>query len=300
MRDSALAGAVTLEGDRSFTVRAPDAELRTFADPALAVTKPAPGGRWPIGTGSRWMTGATSDDPDELVARPVPRAGLPVTRISIVPPGGVRDAFGAGADVLLSRDPAAIQYAAQLPGYTDVPLDWNRTYVLLGPGRDHPAASELRLESLRDAVRGDARPAEWHEAGRFWFTDLRRCEHRPGRDTPGSSATRQRLVYDQTDRSAADVAARLVGLGVLGRGTVAAGLPAAGFAAALQAGADAWYVLDLPRRVYGNCRAARELPPWIAAGTVEPLLDVRAHAVVRRGLPHTIFDWDGTLRLSSP
>ena len=300
LRDSTLARAVTIEGDRAFTVRAPDAPAQAFADPALAVTKAAPGGGWPIGTGSRWVTGAAADSPDLLVARPVQRAGLSVAKIAIVPASGVRDALDAGADVLVAREPAALEYAVRLSGYSDVPLDWNRTYVLLGPGRDHPGSGELRLESLREAVRGDARPAEWREGGRFWFADLRRCDRAAVRDTLGPAGRRHRVVYDQTDRSAADVAARLVGLGVLGRGTVAAGLSAAAFAAALRAGGDAWYVLELPRRVYDVCRAALELPPWSPAGTIEPLLDVRAHAVVRRGLPRMVVDWDGTLRLTPP
>jgi len=48
------------------------------------------------------------------------------------------------------------------------------------------------------------------------------------------------------------------------------------------------------------CRAALELPPWSSAATIEPLLDVRSHAVVRRGLPRMTLDWDGTLRLAPP
>jgi hypothetical protein len=48
------------------------------------------------------------------------------------------------------------------------------------------------------------------------------------------------------------------------------------------------------------CRAARDLPAWSPAGTIEPLLDVRAHAVVRRGVPRMVVDWDGTLRLTPP
>ncbi len=300
VRDSALARAVTIADERTLTVRAQEAPAQTFAEPSLAITKPAPGGGWPIGTGSRWMTGADPDAPDLLVARPVQRAGLPVAKIALVPAGGVRDALDAGADVLLTRDPAALEYGIRLSGYADVPLDWNRTYVLLGPGRDHPGSDELRLETLREAVRGDARPAEWHEGGRVWFADLRRCDLPAVRDTLGQAGRRHRIVYDQTDRSAADLAARLVGLGVLGRGTVAAGLASAAFAAALRAGGDTWYVLELPRRVYDVCRAARDLPAWSPAGTIEPLLDVRAHAVVRRGLPRMVVDWDGTLRLTPP
>jgi Bacterial extracellular solute-binding proteins, family 5 Middle len=297
-RDSALARAVTITGDRAFTVRAPDTPLQAFADRALAITKPAPGGGWPIGTGSRWTSGGDPDTPDLIVARPVQRAGLAVAKIATISPTGVRDALDGGADLLITRDPTALEYAVRLSGYVDLPLEWNRTYVLLSPGHDHPDAGELRLESLRDAVHGDARPAEWHEAGRFWLADLKRCDVR-SRDASGAPGMRHRIVYDQSDRSAADLAARLVGLGVLGRGTVAAGVPPAAFPAALRAGGDAWYVIDAPRRVYDACRAAAlELPPWIAGGTIEPLLDVRAHAAVRRGMPRLALEWDGTLRLT--
>lgn len=297
-RDSALARAVTITGDRTFTVRAAE-PLPPFADQALAVTKPAPGG-WPIGTGSRWMTEADADSPDLLVARPVQGARGAVEKIAIALPSGVRDALDGGADLLVTRDPVALEYATRLPGYVDVPLDWNRSYVLLGPGGDHPDADALRLESLREAVHGDARPAEWTEGGRFWLADLRSCDLPAARDTIGRGGRRQRVVYDQSDRSAADLAARLVGLGALGRGTVAAGLSAVAFRTALRAGGDTWYVLDVPRRVYDGCRAALELPPWSWRGTITPLLDVRAHAIVRRGLPRMALDWDGTLRLTPP
>jgi hypothetical protein len=107
-------------------------------------------------------------------------------------------------------------------------------------------------------------------------------------------------VFKQSDRSAADLAARLVGLGALGRGAVAAGVPATAFESALRAGSDAAYVVELRRRIYDVCRAALELPPWISAATIAPLLDVRSHAVVRRGRPRMTLDWDGTLRLSPP
>ena len=299
VRDSALARTVTITGDRTFTVRTAE-PLPPFADQALAVIKPAPGGGWPIGTGSRWMTGAEADAPDLFVARPVQGARGAVEKIAVALPSGVRDALDGGADLLVTRDPGALEYATRLSGYVDVPLDWNRTYVLLGPGNDQPDADALRLESLREAVHGDARPAEWSEGGRFWLADLRPCGLPATRDTIGRGGRRQRVVYDQSDRSAADLAARLVGLGALGRGTVAAGLSAAAFRTALRAGGDTWYVLDVPRRVYDGCRAALELPPWSWHGTITPLLDLRAHAIVRRGLPRMAIDWDGTLRLTPP
>ena len=300
LRDATLAAGLTVTGDRVFTVPASAAPFQRLADQALAVTKPAPGGGWPIGTGRYWMTTGDPASPDVLVAQPMARTGQPVVKIATVPASAARDALDGAAGVLTTDDPAALEYARTLPGYVDVPLEWNRTYVLLAPGRDKPLVDDLRLESLREAVRGDARPAEWSGPGRFWFTDLERCGVPAGRDTLGAAGRRRRVVYNQSDRSAADLAARLVGLGALGRGAVAAGVPASAFESSIRTGTDAAYVVELRRRVYDVCRAALELPPWSSVGTIEPLLDVRSHAVVRRGLPRMSLDWDGTLRLAPP
>ena len=298
--DATLAADLTVTGDRTFTVPASIAPFQRLADQALAVTKPAPGGSWPIGTGRYWMTSGDPASPDVLVAQPMARAGYPVVKVATVPASAARDALDGEAGVLITDDPAALEYARTLPGYVDIQLEWNRTYVLLAPGRDKPVVGDLRLESLREAVRGDARPAEWSGPGRSWFTDLEPCGVSAGRDTLGAAGRRRRIVYKQSDRSAADLAARLVGLGALGRGAVAAGVPATAYQSALRAGSDAAYVVELRRRVYDVCRAALELPPWISAATIAPLLDVRSHAVVRRGLPRMALDWDGTLRLSPP
>jgi hypothetical protein len=298
-----LATSLTVTGDRTFTVAGSDAPFQRLADQALAITKPAPGGGWPIGTGRYWMTSGDPASPDALVAQPMARTGHPVVKIATVPASAARDALDGEAGVLVTDDAAALEYARTLPGYVDVPLEWSRTYVLLAPERDKAIVGDLRLESLREAVRGDARPAEWSGPGRFWFTDLPACGVPAARDTVGSGRAgggRRRVVYKQTDRSAADLAARLVGLGVLGRGAVAAGVAPSAFESAVRSGHDVAYVLELRRRVYDACRAALELPPWTSAGTIAPLLDVRSHAVMRRGLPRMALDWDGTLRLASP
>jgi len=293
-RDSALAQSATILSDRTIAVRPPVAPVQPLADPALAVTKRAPGGDWPIGTGGHWVS--ETDATGVLTAVPVRRGGMAVLRVSSVPAGRTRDALDEGSDLVITDDPAVLEYAGTRPGYVDVALDWNRTYVLLVPG--HPEGlADIKRESLRDAVHLDARPAEW-EGGRFWLAELQACGFPTTRDTAVSGPRRQRVVYDQSDRNAADLAARLVGLGALGNRSAATGLAPAAFAVALRAGGDAAYVLPLRRRVFDVCRAALELPPWSWTATVEPLLDVRPHALVRRGLPPLQVDWDGTLRIA--
>src|SRR2546422_10667444 len=162
------------------------------------------------------MTGGAPASPDVLVAQPMAHTGQPVVKIASVPASAARAAPDGEAGVLITDDPAALEYARTLPGYVDAPLEWNRTYVLLAPGRDKPVVGDLRLESLREAVRGDARPAEWSGPGRFWFTDLESCGVPAGRDTLGAARRRRRIVYKQSDRNAAHLAAPLGGLGAPG------------------------------------------------------------------------------------
>src|SRR2546422_6162242 len=51
-------------------------------------------------------------------------------------------------------------YARSATGYVDVPLEWSRTYVLLAPGREKSVIGDLRLESLREAVRSEEHTSE--------------------------------------------------------------------------------------------------------------------------------------------
>src|SRR5256886_260881 len=215
------------------------APFQRLAAQALWVTKPAPGAGWPTGPGRYWMTSGDAASPDVLVAQPMGRTGQPVVQIATVPASAARDAVDGEAGVLMTDDPAALESARTLPGSVDVPLEWNRTYVLLAPGRDKAMVGDLNLESLREAVHGDARPAEWTGPGRFWFTDLQSCGVAAGRDTLGTAGRRRRIVYNQSDRSAADLAARLVGLGALGRGAGAAGGPASALESSLPGAAPA-------------------------------------------------------------
>src|SRR2546423_9035153 len=200
-RDSAFAQSATVVSDRTIAVRPPVAPVQPLADPALAVTKRAPGGDWPIGTGGHWVS--ETDATGALTAVPVRRGALAVLRVSSVPAGRTRDALDEGSDLVITDDPAVLEYAGTRPRYVDVALDWNRTYRLLAPG--HPQGpADIKRESLRDAVHLDARPAEW-EGGRFWLAVLQACGFPATRETAVFGPRRQRLAYDQTDRNAGEL-----------------------------------------------------------------------------------------------
>jgi hypothetical protein len=293
-RDSSLARAITILDDRALSIDPSGLSFQRFADPALAVTKSAPGGGWPIGTGRYWTTGA-AEATDALWASPVPGAGLPALKVTVAAASEARDAVDANVDLLLTSDPAALEYGRTRSQYQDAPLEWDHTYVLLAPEGSGLDLGALRLESLPQAVHVEARAAQADDE-RLWFVDLKGCglavEAASTRAPP-----RRRIVYEQADRDARDLAARLVGLAALGRGAVVAGLAPPAFETAFRGGAEAAYVLRVRRRTVDPCAAARDLPAWLARGSITPLIDTRTHALVRRGLPRLSVDWDGAVRL---
>src|SRR5207249_4926298 len=72
---------------------------------------------------------------------------------------------------------------------------------------------------------------------------------------------RRRVVYEQADRDARDLAARLVGLAAFGRGAVVAGLARTAFEPTFRGGTDAAYVLRVRRRTVDACGAGRQPRP---------------------------------------
>ena len=161
------------------------------------------------------------------------RDNLPPVRF-LVARGDPRDLLDNGVDLLLTRDPAALDYAATLPQFQSVPLAWQRTHVLLAPGRSRssPSLSEDARQVLADdAVRGEARGAR----GSVLVEDVDRLRSRlaPPRN---QSAHTPRIVYDASDAASRDLAERFVGL------ARASGPAAAAFLDAL--------LPDRPRRTY--------------------------------------------------
>ena len=292
-----LAHAATVTGERAFTVLLPpsyDSLPPLVADAALAVSKPAPDRGWPIGTGPFWVTTQTAS---ARLITATPMAGdpyLPALAFRVFPVTDARDALDEGVDLLVTSDPAVLDYAGSRPELASVPLEWDRTYVLLAPAAVSLTSADL--DDLRRAVQVDARAAERF----FWWWSLTGCHLTASCDASpdGPAPAPRRIVYDRTDPTARDLAARLVARSLVGHGTVAAGLVPEAFAAALDGGNDA-YVLAFRRRALDRCRLAEQIPPLVRGSrtAVIPLVDARSHAILRRGLGRVGVDFDGTLRL---
>jgi hypothetical protein len=268
--------AVRLD-DRRVRVRlreARDTVPRLFADPSLAVSGNLAGGPGSLGR---------IDLP--------PMEGRPSIAFQLVRNGDPRDALDRGADLLVTRDPAVVDYVASRPEFTAFPLPWDHSYVLLQPSGAEPVTitGDSVLRSLaQDAVRGEARPAE----PPFWWDRLAGCRVVP--DPEGQRLSASRIVYPRDDAVARGLAERLVALVGAGTSLRAAPLESAEFAAALRDRTERAYVIAAPRESLAPCRDATA---WPSGASIQPLIDTRARAIVRRGSPDLTVDWDGTVRV---
>ena len=308
-----------------------------FARPELAVRTGAGVEGWPIGTGPF--------RPADLSRRPAP--GSPVhltgpTALELRPPSpDPRDDLDLGADLLVSDDPAVIEYALATSAFEAFPLGWERAYLLLTrepavpashpgePSGQAPAVPlvlrgpERALAALaRDAVRGEARAADWLPAA---------CPIPPAAASGEPVRTlAPRVVYPAGDRVARSLAERLVAQArrpgsadaawlsgslpaLMGRERPSAvGLPEPAFLESLRQGRDAAYLVsvevDHEADGCGELERAAVLAPWLreaaarAGGGLEPatavpLVETRATLLVRRGLEGLALDGQGVLHL---
>lgn len=255
-----------------------DSIPRFLADPALAVV-----------TGMASMGGEPAG-----IYLPA-RDGAPAVDFKFDPNGDARDALDRGADLVVTRDPALVDYVSNRTEFVTFPLPWSRTYVLLETGdRQGQLAGDLHTPYVRsslakDAVRAGARAAE----PPYWWSDLEAC---PAASAPHSgNPTSSRVVYRTDDEAARDLAERIVALAPTG--LRAAGLDPAEFAAAVRGGSERASVIGLSRQSLAACRDASI---WPAGARLLPLIDTRAYAIVRRGVPPLSVEWDGTIRVVEP
>jgi hypothetical protein len=265
-----------------FTLARPDSELpRRLADPALAVAR-ANMGTAPLGTAPFRVSEWTQD---RVVGVPV-NGALRTVLFRLAPGGDARDLLDQNADVLLTDDPAALEYARGRDAFVVAPLPWAWTYVLVGPTLSGATAV---ADLTRGAVRGDVRAAQ----PPFPWTDTPRC---PAPAPTGASAPAQRrIAYPAADLVAKDLAGRLVALAASGQvleGGAVVALPLAGdaFDVGLAARSEFAFIVAVPRTIYGHCYA-------LPRGAVTPLVDARANIVIRHGTAGLALEWDGTPRL---
>jgi hypothetical protein len=312
---SRLVRSVALVDDRSLAITLRSGRLdapMALAHPDLAIARSVAGSPWPLGTRSGRVA------PADRTTRPAAPSLITVVRDTLPPirfliaPGDPRDLLDQGVDVLMTRDPAALDYAATLPHFQSVPLAWQRTHVLMTPWRSRSAPSlsdEQRQVLAGDAVRGEARGAR----APFWWQMVPDCEALPAppRNQPRPTP---RVVYDANDAAARDLAERLVGLvRVSGPAATAfldallpdrplrsyqraTGLSGPDLAQARRLGADAGYVMSVDSRPVDPCRDLQILMEgarWLDPETIVPLVETRLRAVVRRGRSGVTAEWDG-------
>ena len=230
---SRLVESVVVAGERDLAIAlrhqhsagAPAPVALAHAD--LAIARRVAGSAWPLGTRSGWI--ALEGDTDTInKAAPRGASVMTITRDEgpalrlLIAPGDPRDLLDQDVDLLLTRDPAALRYAATLPHFQSVPMAWQRIHVLLMPGRARSSPSLSLSDDARqtlaiDAIRGEARGAR----GPFWWEMSSACGDAssvassvasPGASASNQSSLAPRIVYDASDDAARDLAERFVGL----------------------------------------------------------------------------------------
>ena len=263
--------------DRRVRIRlrnARDTLPRLFAEPALVV-----------------FTGLASDSGSIKRFAVSGADGRPTMDFQLVESGDPRDAIDRGIDLAVTRDPAIVEYVAGRPDLEAYPLPWSRTYILLepsGPPRLTIAGDSVRRSLAQDAVRAEARAAE----PPFWWDSLAACAAVP--EGEGQPLTTSRIVYPRDDEVARGLADRLVALAGTGSSLRTAALDPPELAAALRDQTERAFVIAVPRESLAPCRDASDWPPGTS---IQPLIDTRARAIVRRGSPPLTVDWDGTVRV---
>jgi hypothetical protein len=305
-----------------------------LASPALSVARTTPDAAWPLGTRgfaieSDKASPASGRTTLNLVPTLVPTdadtdAGRRAIRFVVLPTGDGRDLLDQGVDLLVTREPAALTYAATLAQYDSIPLPWSRSYVFLsrssGPATALPQPLRQRLAD--DAVPGEAQgsaydfPSAWDSCAAD-ATSPSTLPPAPAASRPAAAPSR-RIVYDQSDSVARALAERIVVLasarsgehapliaallqGDRSRTLQTAALPAAVLPSALMRGDDAGYVIALEK--FNGCAeltALREQATWLTRDNPVPLVDTRARALIRKDRSRLAIEWDGGLRFDGP
>ncbi|HEX3276275.1 MAG TPA: hypothetical protein VHR43_15565 [Gemmatimonadales bacterium] len=203
--------------------------------------------------------------------------------------GDLRDAVDSGADVIVTADPAVLDYAARHPSLRQVALPWSRRYLLVlfqtVPGLLPADTAGFRAALARDAVRAEARPVPQGD----WSDSTARCS-RTASGSPVSVS--DAVVYPVGDAAARELAERLMAL-ANGAWAETRPLDPAALATALARAEARAFVVRTAARALSPCAVPGS---WPAEAAVVPLIDVRAHAIVRPGTPPLTVEGDAAIR----
>jgi hypothetical protein len=234
---------------------------------------------------------AVSDNPVVLAPAPAERPGPLIRLQTFDPAGDTRDVIDAGADVVITSDPEALAYARGRGEFRLVPLAWATTYVLVSPAGSRlpvDTSGALRDELARDVVLAEARPAE----PPFWWDGGTRCAAQP-RDAAGRLPD---IGIPSGDPVARALGERLIAIAPALPGVRRRLLPLgpSSFNYALSLGTVAAFVGAFPRfEPLVDCEG---VPPVPVGSTIAALVDARATAVLRAGVPPFLIQGDGTIR----
>jgi len=306
----------------------------TLSAPALAVAKLSTESRWPVGSGPYQISSSRNFQvisEGSVFARPMFGAKEPVIRFVENANYDARDLLEGMVDIIVTSDPAVIEYGSGREDLTTYPLPWNRTYVLLATSRVGalkngllPATltPDIRDALASDVVRNDARGHETPS----WWDDVAGCMRasRDGGVAPSAGATLRpgRVIYAASDPVARDLAERIVALagdaeasseaqivaasvpGLASEAPIAEGVSELELSRSLWSGSDFAYVVSIPSRPPDGCygmRALLDRAPWVTGPDVDlsdsliPLVDTRQHVIAERDILSLIVDWYGNI-----
>ena len=259
-----------------------------------------------------YVVGAEQSPPKSIASECIREAAVRGPEVVTETPGpaaDLRDVLDRGIpgmraprpDVVVTRDPNVLAYAASGAEYFTVALTYDRTYVLAVADSSSGGPLQDERDALaRDAVTADTRGATPPFA---WFTDAN-CSA-PFASSP--KAPRSVVAYASGDVIARQLAERIVALAGSRTGsawlpmrlTLSAATPRVvavdldSIADELASGRAAAAVVAVPRDPRARCGTPNAPLPWRGV----PLVDSRAHAIVRRGSGAAfIINDDGTLR----
>jgi len=268
----------------------PDASL-ALRDGGVVSLLPLDDARLVVG-----FTAPTLELPAVFAARALGVAtGRPAELLEQASAGGdLRDAIDRTVDLVVTGNPDLLDYAGRRPGLNQAALPWRRLYLLLLPSGESAIGAALPSDSsgfraalAQSAVRTDARPAELLT----WGDSAARC-------APGSvrGTTSKVIAYPAGDSTARELAERLVALAGPAAPAVHP-LEPDSFAVGLRRGEAGGFIVSGPVVAPAPCA---ESSGWPAGARVIPLVETRAHAVVRRGAPPLAVEWDGAVRVAEP